>query len=169
MASACRTAMFGSPPCESVADGAGSQSRWRARVPTKPFKGTIKLDIRDSVPDWDPFLPPLAPEGAPNVLIVVYDDTGQAAWEPYGGAIRMPTLTRLARSGLTYTQWHTTALCSPTRSCFLTGRNHHLNAMSCITEGAQGFPGWSGRLPHECMTIGSMLQENGYSTYWVGK
>lgn len=81
----------------------------------------------------------------------------------------MPTLQRLADNGLTYTQWHTTALCSPTRSTFLTGRNHHLNGMSCITEGANGFPGWSGRVPENCMSIGHMLQENGYSTFWLGK
>jgi arylsulfatase len=135
----------------------------------KPFKGVIKLDIRDSKADWGPFLPPRAPKGAPNVLIILYDDTGQAAWSPYGGAINMPTLQKLADNGLTYSQWHTTALCSPTRSTFLTGRNHHLNGMSCITEGANGFPGWSGRVPEECMSIGHMLQENGYSTFWLGK
>ena len=133
------------------------------------FKGVIKLDIRDSKADWEPFLPPRAPEGAPNVLIILYDDTGQAAWQPYGGAINMPTLQKLADNGLTYTQWHTTALCSPTRSCFLTGRNHHLNGMSCITEASNGFPGWSGRIPENCMTIGQMLQDNGYSTFWLGK
>ena len=90
----------------------------------KPFKGVIKVDVRESVPDWDPYVPPRAPEGAPNVLIVLYDDTGLAAWSPFGGRIRMPTLQRLADNGLMYSQWHTTALCSPTRSCFLTGRNH---------------------------------------------
>jgi arylsulfatase len=135
----------------------------------KPFKGVIKLDVRDSKPDWGPFMPPSAPKGAPNVLIVLYDDTGQAAWSPYGGAISMPTMQKLADKGLTYSQWHTTALCSPTRSTFLTGRNHHLNGMSCITEGAQGFPGWSGRVPENCMTIAQMLQESGYSTFWLGK
>ena len=135
----------------------------------KPFKGVIKLDIRDSKPDWEPFLLPKAPKDAPNILVILYDDTGIAAWSPYGGAINMPTMQKLADRGLTYTQWHTTALCSPTRSCFLTGRNHHLNGCSCITEGSQGFPGWSGRLPAECMTIGQMLQENGFSTFWVGK
>jgi len=140
-----------------------------APVAKKPFNGVIKLDIRDSKPDWEPYLPPKAPEGAPNVLIVLYDDTGQAAWQPYGGAINMPTLQKLADNGLTYTQWHTTALCSPTRSCFLTGRNHHLNGMSCITEGANGFPGWSGRVPEDCMTVGQMLQDSGYSTFWLGK
>ncbi len=136
---------------------------------SKKFNGVIKLDIRDSKADWAPFLPPTAPEGAPNILIVLYDDTGQAAWQPYGGAINMPTLQKLADNGLTYTQWHTTALCSPTRSCFLTGRNHHLNGMSAITETANGFPGWSGRVPEECMSVGQVLQDNGYSTFWIGK
>jgi len=138
-------------------------------VAEKEFKGVIKLDVRDSTPDWGPFTPPTPPKDAPNILIVLYDDTGQAAWSPYGGAINMPTLQKLADNGLTYTQWHTTALCSPTRSTFLTGRNHHLCGMSCITEGAQGFPGWSGRLPENVMSIGYMLQGNGYSTFWLGK
>ena len=81
-----------------------------------PFNGVIKLDVRDSTPDWEPFLPKKAPEGAPNVLIVLYDDTGLAAWSPFGGRINMPTLQKLADNGLIYSQWHTTALCSPTRS-----------------------------------------------------
>jgi arylsulfatase len=100
---------------------------------------------------------------------VLYDDTGLAAWSPFGGAINMPTLQKLADRGLVYSQWHTTALCSPTRSTFLTGRNHHLNGCSCITEAAQGFPGWSGRTPAECATIGQVLQESGWSTFWLGK
>lgn len=136
---------------------------------SKPFKGVIKLDVRDSTPDWEPFTLPRAPEGAPNILIVLYDDTGLAAWSPFGGRIDMPTLQKLADGGLMYSQWHTTALCSPTRSTFLTGRNHHLNGCSCITEGAQGFPGWSGRLPAECATIGQVLQDAGWSTFWLGK
>ncbi|RUU44594.1 arylsulfatase [Mesorhizobium sp. M6A.T.Ce.TU.002.03.1.1] len=135
----------------------------------KPFNGVIKLDVRDSKPDWGPFTLPRAPEGSPNVLIILYDDTGLAAWSPFGGGINMPTLQKLADNGLMYSQWHTTALCSPTRSTFLTGRNHHLNGCSCITEGAQGFPGWSGRLPAECATIGQVLQDAGWSTYWLGK
>jgi arylsulfatase len=138
-------------------------------MPKKQFKGVIKLDVRDSTPDWEPFTLPKAPEGAPNVLIILYDDTGQAAWSPFGGGIDMPTLQKLADRGLMYSQWHTTALCSPTRSTFLTGRNHHLNGCSCITEGAQGFPGWSGRLPAECATIGQVLQDSGWSTFWLGK
>ena len=81
----------------------------------------------------------------------------------------MPTLQKLADNGLMYSQWHTTALCSPTRSTFLTGRNHHLNGCSCITEGAQGFPGGAAALPAECATIGQVLQDNGFSTFWLGK
>ena len=88
-------------------------------------------------PTGTPYTPTKAPEGAPNVLIVLYDDTGLAAWSPFGGRINMPTLQKLADNGLMYSQWHTTALCSPTRSTFLTGRNHHLNGMACITEGAE--------------------------------
>ncbi|MCO5223668.1 MAG: arylsulfatase [Thermomicrobiales bacterium] len=135
----------------------------------KKFNGKIELDVRDSTPDWAPYMPPKAPEGAPNVLFVLYDDTGQAAWSPYGGRIEMPTMQRLADNGLTYTQWHTTALCSPTRSCLLTGRNHHLNGMAAITEGANGFPGAHGRIPDECATIGQILQDAGWSTFWLGK
>ena len=98
--------------------------------PYKDFKGTINLDVRDSKADWRPFTPKKAPEGAPNILFVLYDDTGLAAWSPYGGRINMPTLDKLAQNGLTYTQWHTVALCSPTRSTLLTGRNHTLNGMA---------------------------------------
>ncbi|WP_281286462.1 arylsulfatase [Microbacterium kyungheense] len=136
---------------------------------TAEFNGTIKLDVRDSVADWGPYERPKAPEGAPNVLVILYDDTGMASWSPYGGRINMPTLDRLAANGLTYTQWHTTALCSPTRSTFLTGRNHHVNGMGNIMEGTNGFPGLSGHIPESCATIGQVLQKNGYSTFWVGK
>lgn len=135
----------------------------------KPFKGVIKLDVRDSVPDWSPYTPAEAPAGAPNVLFVLYDDTGLAAWSPFGGRINMPTLQKLADRGLMYTQWHTTALCSPTRSTLLTGRNHHLNGMACITEATNGFPGAHGRIPDSCATIGQILQDGGWSTFWVGK
>jgi arylsulfatase A-like enzyme len=136
---------------------------------SEPFKGVIKLDVRDSKPDWGPYEQPKAPAGAPNVLIVLYDDTGLAAWSPFGGRINMPTLQKLADGGLMYSQWHTTALCSPSRSTFLTGRNHHLNGMACITEASDGFPGACGRLPAECATVGQVLQENGFSTFWLGK
>jgi arylsulfatase len=133
------------------------------------FQGTIKLDVRDSKPDWGPFTPKKAPAGAPNFLFILYDDTGLAAWSPYGGRINMPTLDKLAANGLIYTQWHTTALCSPSRSTMLTGRNHHLNGMAAITEGANGFPGASGRIPDQAATVGQILQDGGWSTFWLGK
>ena len=136
---------------------------------TKPFKGVIKLDVRDSVPDWEPYIPKKAPAGAPNILFVLYDDTGLAAWSPFGGGINMPTLQKLADRGLRYSQWHTTALCSPTRSTLLTGRNHHLNGMASITEASNGYPGACGRIPEQCATIGQVLQDNGWSTFWLGK
>lgn len=133
------------------------------------FKGKIELDVRNSVADWTPFIPKQAPTGSPNVLIVLYDDTGQSAWSTYGGAINMPTLDSLAAGGLTYTQWHTCALCSPTRSTLLTGRNHTLNGMAAITETANGFPGASGRIPGQCATLADIMRDNGWSTFWIGK
>jgi len=92
------------------------------------FAGKIALDIRDSTPDWDAFLDTKAPKDAPNVLVILYDDTGCAAWSPYGGRIQMPTLDRLAKNGLTYTQWHTTAVCSATRSLASWTRRHRAGA-----------------------------------------
>lgn len=131
--------------------------------------GDIQLDVRNSTANWEPFTPKNAPEGAPNILFILYDDTGLGAWSPYGGSIKMPTLDSLAARGLTYTQWHTTALCSPTRSTILTGRNHHLNGMASITETADGFPGSNGRVPANCAAFAEVLQDNGYSTFWIGK
>jgi arylsulfatase len=84
---------------------------------SKPFKGTINVDIRDSAPDWEPFEPPKAPDGAPSVVYIVLDDVGFSAMSCYGGPIETPNIDRIAAQGLRYTQWHTTALCSPTRSC----------------------------------------------------
>ncbi len=133
------------------------------------FKGTIKLDVRDSTPDWGPYTPKKAPAGAPNILIVLFDDTGQAAWSAYGGRINMPTLDKIAARGLTYTQWHTCALSSPTRSTILTGRNHTVNGLASITEGSTGYPGAHGRIPDECATLPQILQDNGWSTFWLGK
>ena len=135
----------------------------------KPFSGVINLDIRNSKGDWSAFLADKAPKDAPNVLVILYDDTGCAAWSPYGGRISMPTMDRLAKNGLTYSQWHTTAVCSPTRSCFLTGRNHHENGFGTIAESAVGFPGYSGHIPRENATIATVLRDAGWSTFWVGK
>jgi len=133
------------------------------------FKGVIKLDVRDSKADWTPYVLKKAPEGAPNILFILFDDTGIATWSPFGGAVNMPTLQKLADNGLMYSQWHTTALCSPTRATLLTGRNHHLTGNAAITEGANGFPGANSRIPAQCATIGQILQENGWSTFWIGK
>ncbi len=135
----------------------------------KKFKGVIDLDIRDSKPDWDAFLQTKAPKNAPNVLVILYDDTGQAAWSAYGGRIEMPTLDRLAKNGLTYTQWHTTSVCSPTRSTFLTGRNHHQNGFGTIAESAAGFPGYCGHRPANIATMATVLRDAGWSTFWIGK
>jgi arylsulfatase A-like enzyme len=135
----------------------------------RQFRGTINLDLKESTEDWDAFLADRAPEGSPNVLVVLYDDTGQAAWSPYGGRIEMPTMDRLAANGLTYTQWHTTALCSPTRSTFLTGRNHHQNGFASISETALGFPGYSSHIPPENASMATVLRDAGWSTFWVGK
>jgi arylsulfatase len=135
----------------------------------RPFQGEIKLDVRDSKADWDAFLYTKAPPDAPNVLVVLYDDTGLAAWSPYGGRIDMPTMDRLAAGGLTYTQWHTTAVCSPTRSTMLTGRNHHLNGYASISEASTGFPGYSSHIPPENGTIAHVLRKAGWSTFWIGK
>ncbi|GAB3802568.1 arylsulfatase [Humibacter antri] len=135
----------------------------------REFKGDIKLDVRDSKADWDAFLPDKPPQGAPNVLVVLFDDTGQAAWSPYGGRINMPTMERLAAGGLTYTQWHTTALCSPTRSTFLTGRNHHANGFATIAESSTGFPGYNSHIPPENAPMAHILRDAGWATFWVGK
>ncbi len=134
-----------------------------------PFKGTINVDIRDSVPDWTPFEPPKAPDGAPSVVYIVLDDVGFSALGCYGGPVETPHIDRIADQGVRYTQWHTTALCSPTRSCLLTGRNHTRNSMACITEAAIGFPNASGTIPPENGTISEILGERGWNTYMVGK
>ncbi|MBO0880763.1 MAG: arylsulfatase [Mycobacterium sp.] len=136
---------------------------------SEPFKGTINIDIRDSKPDWTPFEPPHARAGAPNVLYIVLDDVGYSAMSCYGGPIETPNIDRIAASGVRFTQWHTTALCSPTRSCLLTGRNHTRNSMACITEAAVGFPNASGTIPPENGMISEILGECGWNTYMVGK
>jgi arylsulfatase len=136
---------------------------------TKAFKGTINVDIRDSEPDWTPFEPPVAPYNSPNVVYIVLDDVGFSAMDCYGGPIETPNINRIADQGVRYTQWHTTALCSPTRSCLLTGRNHTRNSMACITEAATGFPNASGTIPQENGMLSEILVERGWNTYMIGK
>ena len=136
---------------------------------SEPFKGVINVDIRDSTPDWTPFESPKAPDGAPNVVYIVLDDVGFSAMSCYGGPIPTPNIDKIAADGVRYTQWHTTALCSPTRSCLLTGRNHTRNSMACITEAAVGFPNASGTIPPENGMLSEILGELGWNTYMVGK
>src|SRR5919198_2569025 len=133
------------------------------------WSGRVEVDIRDSEPDWTPFLQPRAPEGAPNVLMIVWDDVGYGAMDVFGGPIETPTMRRLADQGLRYSNFHTTALCSPTRSSLLTGRNATSNNMACITEASAGFQGFSARIPFENGTIAEVLNERGWNTYAIGK
>lgn len=120
-----------------------------------------------SSPAWPE--PLRAKEGAPNVLFIVQDDTGYGQIGCYGSPIKTPNLDQLAANGLRFNNMHTTALCSPTRSCVLTGRNHHSNAMSCITEGSTGYPGGNGNIPFENGMLSEMLLQKGYNTYALGK
>lgn len=135
----------------------------------KEWAGRVATDIRDSQPDWEPFLQPTAPAGAPNVLMIVWDDVGFGAMEPFGGPIETPTMQRIADSGVRYSNFHTTALCSPTRSSLLNGRNATSNNMACISETSAGFPGFSARIPFENGTIAEALNAKGWNTYAVGK
>jgi arylsulfatase len=133
-----------------------------------PFKGRIGRTMSESTPDWPPLA--RAPKGAPNVLFIVLDDVGFAALGCYGSPVcKTPHMDKLAKNGLRYNNFHTTALCSPTRSCLLTGRNHHANAMGCITEGSTGFPGYNGRIPLANGFLSEMLTPFGWSTFAIGK
>jgi arylsulfatase A-like enzyme len=136
---------------------------------TERFGGDIQLDVRDSTSDWSAYAEPKAPDNAPNVLYVVWDDTGYGAFDLYGGLIEMPNMRRVAERGLQYSQFHTVAFCSPSRSCLLTGRNATSNGMACIEETTTGFPGSSGQIPPENGTLAEILVERGWSTFAVGK
>jgi arylsulfatase len=136
---------------------------------SRQFQGTVNVDIRDSTPDWEPYKQPQAPEGAPNILMIVWDDVGYGAMDVFGGPIETPTMRRIADAGLRYSNFHTTALCSPTRSSLLNGRNATSNNMACITEASAGFPGFSARIPFENGLISEVLGERGWNTYAIGK
>jgi arylsulfatase len=135
--------------------------------PGSAFNGVIGRTYDVSEPAWPE--PNRAKEGAPNVLFIVLDDTGFAQLGSYGSPINTPNLDALAENGLRYNNMHTTALCSPTRTCILTGRNHHSNAMSCITEASTGYPGGNGNIPFENGFLSEILLEQGYNTYAIGK
>ncbi|MCP3058399.1 arylsulfatase [Myxococcus sp. K38C18041901] len=136
-------------------------------TPGSAFPGTIGRTWEQSSPAWP--RPLRAKDGAPNVLFIVLDDTGFGHLGCYGSPIHTPNLDRLAKGGLLYNSMHTTALCSPTRSCILTGRNHHSNGMATITEVSLGYPGYNGTIPFENGFLSEMLQEQGYNTYALGK
>ena len=127
----------------------------------------IGTTYADSRPDFPP--PLSAPAGAPNVLLVLLDDVGFGWSSAFGGLVRMPVAERMAASGLMYNQFHTTALCSPTRAALLTGRNHHTAHTGNVGELATGFPGYDGIIPRSCGTVAKVLSANGYATGWFGK
>jgi arylsulfatase len=135
--------------------------------PGSAFPGVIERTVDESTPAWPE--PLRAKTGAPNVLFLVQDDTGFGQLGCYGSPIQTPNLDELAKNGLCFNNMHTTALCSPTRSCILTGRNHHSNAMSCITEGSTGYPGGNGYIPFENGFLSEILLQHGYNTFAVGK
>lgn len=135
--------------------------------PGQAFPGVVGRTFDVSQQAWP--APNRARAGAPNVLVIVLDDTGFGHLGCYGSPIQTPHLDALAADGLRYTNMHTTALCSPSRACFLTGRNHHSNGMACITEGSTGYPGSNGYIPFENGMLPEILLQNGYNTYAIGK
>ena len=135
-----------------------------------PHPGPIGRTTALSTPAWP--VPPSPPEGAPNVVIVLFDDLGFAqlgCFGGLGGRIRTPHIDRLAAEGLRYQNFHTTALCSPSRAALLTGRNHHSVGIATITERATGYPGYNGRIPKDAAMLPAVLGEHGYATMALGK
>ena len=135
--------------------------------PPMPFGGVIKESVKDSTPYWPPRV--VAPKGAPNILLVMTDDQGYGISSTFGGVIPTPAMDRVAKAGLRYTQFHSTALCSPTRAALITGRNHHTVGAGVVGELATGYPGYDSIIGPEHATIGEILKENGYATSWFGK
>src|SRR5690242_7489885 len=135
--------------------------------PGTSFPGRVGRTTDESTPAWPQ--PVRAVPGSPNVLFIVLDDTGFGQLGCYGSPIATPHLDSLAANGLRYNRMHTTALCSPSRSCVITGRNHHSNGMAAITELATGYPGYDGNIPFANGFLSEMLQQHGYNTYMLGK
>lgn len=135
--------------------------------PGTAFPGVIGRTADVSEPAWPQ--PNRAKDKAPNVLYIVLDDTGFGQLGCFGSPIKTPNIDALAADGLRYNNMHTTALCSPSRSCMVTGRNHHSNGLACITEGSMGYPGSNGYIPFENGFLSEILLQNGYNTYAVGK
>ena len=135
--------------------------------PDPAFKGKIGETYRDSTPDYPQ--PVTAPKGAPNVLLVLLDDVGFGMCSTFGGPVPTPHLDKLAKNGLIYNQFHTTALCSPTRAALLTGRNHHSCGTGVIIEMGTGYPGYTGIIPRSTSVVAQTLRDNGYATAMFGK
>ena len=151
----------GSPSATMTIDGK------QIPPPPMPFGGEIKESAKDSKPYWPPRVVP--PKGAPNILLIMTDDQGYGVSGTFGGVIPTPALDRVAKAGLRYTQFHSTALCSPTRAALITGRNHHSVGSGVIGELSTGYPGYDSVIGVENATIGTILKENGYATSWFGK
>jgi arylsulfatase len=135
--------------------------------PAIPFGGEINLNASQSKPWWPPRVAP--PKGAPNVLLIMTDDVGFGAPSTFGGVIPTPNMDRIANEGLRYSNFHSTALCSPTRAAIITGRNHHSVGFGVVSEQSTGYPGYDSFIPGDSATIGEILKENGYRTSWFGK
>ena len=161
MAQVQTTGEPGSPSATTTIDG-----KQLPPPPTK-FGGVIKEDAKDSKSYWPPTVVP--PKGAPNVLLIMTDDQGYGVSGTFGGVIPTPAMDRIAKAGLRYTQFHSTALCSPTRAALITGRNHHSVGFGVIGEMSTGFPGYDSVIGPESATVGEILKENGYATSWFGK
>jgi arylsulfatase len=151
----------GSPAATTTIDGR------QLPAPAEPFRGEIGVNARDSKPYWPPTVAP--PKSAPNVLLIMTDDVGFGAPSTFGGVIPTPALDRIAAAGLRYTQFHSTALCSPTRAALITGDNHHSTGFGVVAEMSTGFPGYNSIIGRDTATIGRILKENGYATAWFGK
>src|SRR5213596_474887 len=135
--------------------------------PPLPFGGVIKEAATDSKPYWPSRVVP--PKGAPNILLIMTDDQGYGVSGTFGGVIPTPALDRIAKAGLRYTQFQSTALCSPTRAALITGRNHHSMGFGVISELSTGYPGYDSVMSPEKASIGTILKDNGYATSWFGK
>lgn len=149
----------------------GAEDEGTPRVLPRPdfkFPGKVGKTYKESDPPQFP-QPVKAPKGAPNVVLILLDDTGFGQYSTFGGGVPSPTLDKLASEGLRYNRFHTTALCSPTRAALITGRNHHSVSFGVITEAATGYDGYTCVLPRSCGTIGEVLRQNGYATAWIGK
>src|SRR5881392_4053402 len=136
----------GSPSATTTIDGK------QIPPPPMPFGGVIKESVKDSTPYWPPRV--VAPKGAPNILLVMTDDQGYGISSAFGGVIPTPAMDRIAKAGLRYTQFHSTALCSPTRAALITGRNHHSSGFGVIGELATGYPGYDSIIGPEHATVG---------------